>query len=62
MKAVVPDREWQEAVVIIDMPIIHFVVHAFFYLNSSISSSWAGNKTFLSLLMCEELVFDMNTL
>lgn len=44
-KAVVPDREWQEAVVIIDMLIIRFVVHAFFYLNSSISISWADNKT-----------------
>lgn len=41
--------------------LICFVVHASFYLNSSISSS-AGKKTFVSLLMREELMFDMNTL
>lgn len=42
--------------------LICFLVHASFYLNSSISSSSAGKKTFVSLLMCEELEFDMNTL
>lgn len=46
MKAVVPDSDWQEVVVIIDTLIIHFVVHSSFYLNSSITFlSWQEKES-----------------